>query len=510
MSNRFSLGKMKSIDTTTGPIGKQLILFTIPLLISNFLQQLYSTIDMVILGNYGTDKALAATGTTVALTNILLGLFVGISTGASVVVAQAYGAHDNKKVYRAVHSTIFLGFASGALLMIIGLIFAPNLLELIDVPEELLGLSTIYMRVTFAGMIPLGVYNMSSAILRAIGDSTRPLIFLIISSVINIILDLVFVAGFKLNILGAALATVIAQTISAGLALYVLTHANDVYRVYWRDIKFYKESSKKIIAIGLPAGIQSAVISGSNTIIQARVNSFGANAIEGYAAANKIDGYFFMCVNSFSISATTFVGQNIGANKYKRAKKGIKIDLGLGIGISILLALILGIFRVPLLSIFNIAQASYKYGLFMVIMDCFTYWIFAIGDVLSGAYRGAGKSIFPMVAALINMFVIRIIWVNLVAKIHPSFGLTLLAYPISWTFQALTMIVYYFSAKWLRDKNIEAFEAKLAAKEEETEFIMNVLAADEKAQKQGLKRYKDPNVYIDEDIDQSIYVDIDK
>lgn len=456
-----SLKRMNNIDTTTGVIWKKILLFTLPILLSNFLQQLYGTVDMIILGTYGSSTALGAVGTTTSLTNVLLGLFVGISTGSSVALAQAYGASDNRRIYKVVHSTIFWGLISGIVLTAIGLIFSRPLLELMNCPPSLIEEATTYMVWIFVGMIPISLYNMGSAVLRAIGDSRRPFYFLIAAAVTNIILDYIFVGLFDWNVFGAAMATIISQAVAAVLTIVTLVNANGAYRLYLKEVRPYKEESMMIIKIGVPAGFQSAIISSSNALIQSQVNKFGEGVVEAYAAFNRLDGFYYMSINSFSVAATTFVGQNLGAKKYHRVRKGINVSIMLGVIVAIFVGIIMGVFREEFLDVFNLAPENMEYGKFAIAMDSLAYWIFAIGDVLSGAIRGAGKSLFPMISSLINMFGIRQMWVFGIQQVNPSFQAIILAYPVSWIFQTTMMLTYFIRGNWLPEDLAEEIAEEL-------------------------------------------------
>lgn len=456
-----SLKRMNNIDTTTGVIWKKILLFTLPILLSNFLQQLYGTVDMIILGTYGSSTALGAVGTTTSLTNVLLGLFVGISTGSSVALAQAYGASDNRRIYKVVHSTIFWGLISGIVLTVIGLIFSRPLLELMNCPPSLIDEATTYMIWIFVGMIPISLYNMGSAILRAIGDSRRPFYFLIAAAMTNIILDYIFVGFFDWNVFGAAMATIISQSVAAILTIVTLVNANGAYRLYIKEVRPYKEESMMIIKIGVPAGFQSAIISSSNALIQSQINKFGDGVVQAYAAFNRLDGFYYMSINSFSVAATTFVGQNLGAKKYHRVRKGIKVSIMLGVLVAIFVGIIMGVFREEFLDVFNLAPENMEYGKFAIAMDSLAYWVFAIGDVLSGAIRGAGKSLFPMISSLINMFGIRQMWVFGIQQINPSFQAIILAYPVSWIFQTIMMLTYFIRGNWLPEDLAEEIAEEL-------------------------------------------------
>lgn len=449
MAAKFKLKGISNVNTTEGVIWKQLLLFALPILFTNFLQQLYSTIDLLIVGNFAGKHSLGAVGATGSITNLLVGLFVGVSIGASVSVAQAYGAMNYKEVYKTVHSTIFIGLISGAILMVLGTVLTEPLLVMMKTPAVQLPEAVTYMRIIFLGMIPMSVYNMASAILRAVGDSTTPLIFLIISALINLVLDLLFVALLKMGVAGAAIATIIAQLVSAVLGVMTLTRSDTTYRLFLREIRPYKDEILKTLRIGLPAGMQSVVISLANTIIQSQINNYGPFAVEGNAAASRVDGFYYMAINSFTLAVTTFVGQNIGARRYDRARKGVKAGILMASGMAAVMGVIFFLIQDGILAIFNVEQESVRYGEMMLTIACAFYWIFAFGDVLTGAFRGAGKAAFPMVSSIINMCVVRLIWIFLAQQVYRDALSVFLAYPVSWLCQAVLMFAFYFKSGWL-------------------------------------------------------------
>lgn len=449
MAKKFKLKSVHNVDTTDGVIWQKILLFAIPILLMNFLQQLYNTIDMIIVGNYASDTALGAVGATGPVTNLLVAVFLGISTGSSVVVSQTYAGGEYKKLHHAVHSSIFIGILNGLILVLIGLLFTEPMLRLMNTPDILFHESATYMKIIFIGMIPTSLYNMASAILRAVGDSRRPLIFLLIAAVVNLILDMILVAGLGLGVAGAAWATFAAQTVSAILAITTLARSDTPYRLFLKEIHFDKEMSLSILKIGIPAGLQSAVVSSANTIVQSQINAYGYRVIEGYAAESRINGFFFMTVNSFSLAMTTFVGQNIGAHQYHRVKKGIRMALGLGCGLVFLLGIIVFGFQREFLALFNVHEESIQYGMQMLSITCIFYFLFGIGDILSGVFRGAGNAFFPMLSAIINMFGVRILWVFLAQQVHPDPISVFLSYPVSWVTMALTMLIYYRSGRWM-------------------------------------------------------------
>ncbi|MFQ9072155.1 MAG: MATE family efflux transporter [Faecalibacillus faecis] len=312
-------------DLTKGSIVKAIILFSVPLLIGNLFQQLYNAVDSYVVGNYVGKVALAAVGASTPIINMLIGFFMGISTGAGVVIAQFFGAGDLSKMKKAIHNSIALTLVIGVVLTVIGLVFNDPILKAIGVPSDVFSEASTYLSIYFWSLIFVMIYNMGSGILRSVGDSKRPLYFLIFSSIINIILDFLFVKNFGFGVAGAGYATLIAQAISAIMVMYVLMKTEDSYKVVLKDIKFDKEILLKIIKIGLPTGLQQSIVSLSNVIVQSYINVYGASVIAGYSVTIKIDGFVNLPLQAFNMAITTFVGQNIGAKQYNRVKKGAYI-----------------------------------------------------------------------------------------------------------------------------------------------------------------------------------------
>ena len=337
--------RIEGNQITEGVIWKQLLKFFFPILFGTFFQQLYNTVDAVIVGRYVGKEALAAVGgTTGTLINLLVGFFVGLSSGATVIISQYYGAKNGEKVKEAVHTAIAFSIMGGIILMILGLIGAPFALKAMGTPEDVMNYAVVYIRIYFIGIIGNLVYNMGSGILRAIGDSKRPLYFLMTSCLVNIVLDIIFVVVLKMNVAGAALATILSQLVSAVLVIIVLVRSEDVYRLIISEIRLHFRMVKRIIQIGFPAGLQSAMYSISNVIIQSSVNALDIDTIAAWTAYSKIDALFWMIIGAFGISITTFVGQNYGAGKVERVHKGIKICLQMTFVTSIVISGILYIF----------------------------------------------------------------------------------------------------------------------------------------------------------------------
>lgn len=432
------------VDITEGVIWKQLLLFALPLLVSNFLQQLYNTAASVIVGKFVGDNALAAVGSTGSLTSMIIGLFIGIATGAGVVIAQYYGARDFDNLQNSIHTAVALSIISGVFLMIIGIITTPLLLRIMKSPESVIDMSVTYLRIYFIGILPSMVYNIGSGILRAVGDSKRPLYYLLVGSVVNIGLELLFIVVFKWGVAGAAWATNIAQTVSAILVLINLIKSNDIYKVYITKIRIHLNMLKRIIKIGIPTGMQSVLISLSNVIIQSKINTFGPSAMAAASAMSKIDGFLYMLITAFALAITTFVGQNMGAEKYQRIRKGIKICMFMVIGAAAVLSFILILSRKFLFGVFTESEVVFEYGMKMFFILVPLYPIFSFTEVLSGAIRGTGRSFIPMVITLVGICTLRILWIMIVANnwLNSIQGVYV-CYPITWVITGAAFLIYY-------------------------------------------------------------------
>ena len=360
--------KRDNVNLTEGVIWKSFLTFTLPLLLSALLQQLYNTVDLFIVGRFAGKIDMAAIGASGAITVLVVALFMGLSTGASVLVAQHYGAKDRAALSKVVHTNFAIAIYGGLVLTIFTVIFTPQFLAWIDTPPEVMGPAVRYMRILFVGLIPVMVYNMGSAVLRSVGDSVRPFNFLAIAAGLNIVLDLIFVGAFKMGAVGAGIATVLAQSVSGILVLLSLLKTTDIYRLRMKRIRFHKESLERIVAIGLPAAVSGGLISLSNVIIQAQINVFGAQAIAGVAAASRVDGFVFTSLEAFALAITTFVGQNIGAKKPKRLKSGITTALVMTLLFVASVSSILVIFRTPLMKIFTSEKDVIFYGTKMIVI----------------------------------------------------------------------------------------------------------------------------------------------
>ena len=444
-------------DLTKGSIVKAIILFSVPLLIGNLFQQLYNAVDSYVVGNYVGKVALAAVGASTPIINMLIGFFMGISTGAGVVIAQFFGAGDLSKMKKAIHNSIALTLVIGVVLTVVGLVFNDPILKAIGVPSDVFSEASTYLSIYFWSLIFVMIYNMGSGILRSVGDSKRPLYFLIFSSVINIVLDFLFVKNFGFGVAGAGYATLIAQAISAIMVMYVLMKTEDSYKVVLKDIKFDKEILLKIIKIGLPTGFQQSIVSLSNIIVQSYINVYGASVIAGYSVTIKIDGFVNLPLQAFNMAITTFVGQNIGAKQYNRVKKGAYITTFLAMVTIGFFVVIMYFFGRDFIALFNQEKDVIDAGRLMQLTFLPFYIFLPINQVINGVLRGAGRSAVPMYVMIFSFVFLRQIYLFLVTKVTSDVVYVFLGWPTTWVVCSLIFIVYFFKVQWLpQEKGAEA------------------------------------------------------
>lgn len=446
------IGMDERKDLTKGNIYKQLLLFFFPVFLGYFFQQLYNTFDAIIVGNYIGKEALAAVGgTTSTLLSLLVNFIIGLASGVTVIVAQSYGNRDYEKVKNTVRTGIFMGVVLGLIMMIIGLIFAPYLLGIMRVPNEIFDYALTYMRVYFCGLIPSMVYNVGTSILRAVGDSKRPLFFLIVACVVNVTLDCVFVMYLNIGVFGAALATIISQLISAILTLIVLYRTEDCYHYNLKDFGYDIKLFKKILYIGLPSGINSVLYSVSNLFIQATINGFGTNTIAAYTIVEKIDALYWNFDSAFGIATMTLVGQNYGAKNNDRVKKSIKSSFILeSIGTLVIMGVcfffgnqILNLFT----SDFDVISIGYSILRFLSL----TWWLFIPIEVISSSAKACGDVIHSMIFSATGICGVRILYLMLFTFNTPNQALY--CYPISWFITDIIYFVYFFNNKIFKSLN---------------------------------------------------------
>ncbi len=443
---------------TQGNIWKLLITFSIPLIIGNLLQQMYNTADSIIVGNFVGSNGLAAVGSGTALINLIIAFAQGASVGAGVVVSQYIGADKKDKIKISVHTSICISIILGLILSLLGIFASPSLLIMMKTPKVVLKSSILYLQIYCGGLIFNVIYNMATGILNAAGNSKKPLVYLAIASFTNIILDLLFIKIFKLGVMGAAIATDISQAISCILAIGYLLKVKSDYKLYIKNLKINKETAVKIIKIGLPTAIQNMVISFSNVLVQSSVNAYGATAMAGYAAYLKIDGFNILPVLSISMAVTTFTGQNVGANRLDRVKKGMYSSLIMVLVYTVFIGAVLLIFSHQVLGLFTHSAQVIMYGQLAMKYFCPYYFLLGILNVLAGTVRGAGKGIPPMIILLFSMCIFRILWIKIALPFYSSIDGVFILYPISWLVGAILMILYTKFGKWLPHKQMEKKE----------------------------------------------------
>ena len=438
----------KTTIMTEGTIWKKLLFFAVPLIMGNLFQQLYNTVDSIIVGNYVGSKALAAVGASGAVVNQLVGFFVGASAGGGIVISQFFGAQDKDGVSKAVHTTVAISIVAGVVMATAGILLAPVILRAMGTPAELFQDAVVYLRIFFAGIVFSAIYNMAAGILNAVGNSKRSLIYLIIAAIANIFL-LLFVVVLKMGIAGAAFATVISMFISCVFIFSFLTRTDEIYKVKIRDIRFYDKLLGRIIRVGFPTGIQNIVISVAHVFVQSTVNSFGSVVMAGYAAYLRIDGFNLLPVMSIAMAASTFTGQNIGAGKTERVKKGMFTSAAMGIVYAVASGILLMLFAPQVIGVFTSDREVVECGIYLMRFFCPFYWGVAILHILAGTMRGAGRTKEAMFIFLISLCLFRILWIGGAMAVKHSVDLLMMVYPTSWFLGAVLSVLYIWKGKWM-------------------------------------------------------------
>jgi len=427
-----------------GTIWKQLLLFFFPILFGAFFQQLYNTVDAVIVGRFvGTNELAAVGGSTGTLINLLFGFFIGLSSGATVIISQFYGAGDRMNVSRAVHTAVALAVVGGGALTLIGQLFAKQALKLMSTPDDVIGFAETYIRIFFLGMIPNLYYNISAAILRAVGDSKRPLYILIFTCLMNVALDLLFVVALKMSVKGVAIATVLSQCCSAVLITICLMNTDDCYRLEWNKVRFHMPLLRRIIQIGLPAGFQSVMYNVANIVIQSNVNLLGSNTMAAYTAYSKIDSIFWMMMNAFGVAVSTFSGQNYGAGRIDRVKKSMGVCLAMAMGTTVTLSIILHFFGRYVYMLFSGDEQVIAIGLEILHFLTPIYFTYVTIEVISGTVRAMGFVLVPMLMTCGGVCVMRLLWLFFVVPHNRTIKMILFSYPLSWVITSILFIIYY-------------------------------------------------------------------
>ena len=448
--------KRYEMDMCSGSVLKKMLLFSLPLMLSSILQLLFNAADIIVVGRFAGDESLAAVGSTSSLVNLLVNLFVGLSIGSNVLVAMYYGAKDKKSLGETVHTAIALSVISGILLTIVGVLGAPVILHMMNTPEEVLNLAVIYLRVYFCGMTPMMLYNFGAAILRAMGDTKRPLYYLTIAGVVNISLNLIFVIVFRWDVFGVGLATTISQIVSATFVIRCLMKSEGTIRLELSQLKLHKDKLRKILQVGLPAGIQGMLFSVSNVVVQSSVNVFGATVVAGNSAALNIEGFIYASINAFNQGAVSFTSQNVGAGKYHRINRILFASIGCAMAVGMMMGFGAVLFGNSLLGLYTASPAVIKAGMLRLKIVGTTYVLCSIMDTIVGTLRGLGYSIMPMIVSLLGACAFRIVWIMTVFQIDAFHKIETVywVYPISWAVTSMAHIICYMivyrklSRKW--------------------------------------------------------------
>lgn len=438
------------VDLCEGPVGRGLLTFMVPIFLGQLLQQLYNVADAWVVGNFADNDAFAAVSSSGSLIFLIIGFFNGVSVGGGVVISHYYGAKDKKNVECAIHSNILFGIIASIAASIVGVLMSPYILQWMKTPESVMPQSLIYFRIYFAGVFTVIMYNICMAVMRALGDSVHPLYYLVLSSVVNVILDLVFVAGFHWGVTGAAAATVFSQGLSMILCIIRMCRAEDEIRLDFKKLKFHGRMMGSILKQGLPAGIQNSVIGIGNIVVQTNINSFGAYAMSGAGAYQKIEGFVFLPIMSMSMALTTFVSQNLGARRYERAKKGALFGILFGMGLSELIGVVFYLGCPVALRFFVEAPEAIEFGTIHARTVSLFFFLLAFSHGAAGVLRGCGKSIVPMATMLAFWCGVRIVYVTAALNIHHVYRMIACAYPLTWTLSSVVFLVFLLKSDWAR------------------------------------------------------------
>lgn len=434
---------------TEGSIWKSMLLFALPVFLGNVFQQLYNTFDSWVVGNYLGDNALAAVSSSGSLIFMMIGFFNGVAMGAGVIIARCYGARDYDSMRRAIHTDVAFGLTAGILLTALGVAFTPTILRWMDTPEDVLPQSISYFRYYFCGAIFTVMYNIMVGILHAVGDSRHPLYYLIFSSFVNVVLDLLFVAVFRLGVGSAAIATTISQGVSALLCFRLLLTTKESYRVELKKIRYHWDSFKDIVRYGLPSGVQNSVIAMANLVVQTNINSFGKAAMAGCGSYSKIEGFAFLPITCFAQALSTFVGQNLGAQQYGRVKKGVRFAVICSVSMAELIGVASYLLAPQLISVFNDSPEVVAYGANHMRTICLFYCLLALSHCIAGILRGAGKATVPMFIMLGCWCLLRVTYISIAMQHVNELHTVSMAYPITWFASSMLFIIYFYAADWM-------------------------------------------------------------
>lgn len=453
--HHFSLRRKRDVDMTEGNITRHIISFAFPLLLGNIFQQLYNTVDTWVVGNYATNEAYSAVGNVGPIVNMLIGFFMGLSSGAGVVISQYYGAHREEDVQKTIHTSIVMTLGLGVLFTILGITMTPLMLNLMKMPAEVKPEAVTYLTIYFAGVMGLMLYNIGAGILRAVGDSQRPFYYLVVCAVMNTVLDLLFVLQFKMGVAGVALATVISQCVSAVLVIIALLRSTNCVKLHIRKLRIHWDFLKKIFTVGIPAALQMAITAFSNVFVQSYINYFGPDCMSGWTTYAKVDQLLFLPMQSISLASTTFVGQNLGCNQVERAKQGVKQSIILAAGSTILLTIPVVIFAAPIVSFFNAKKEVVQYGSMLLRWISPFYVLCCFNQIYSGALRGAGNTKAPMFIMVGSFVVFRQIYLFFMSRICNEIIPIAMGYPAGWLLSSLLTVVYFYKVNLGKNRIVQ-------------------------------------------------------
>lgn len=439
----------RSTDMTTGSIWKRMVSFAVPVFLGNLCQQLYNTVDSVIVGKFVGKQALAAVASSGNLIFMMTGFFMGLFIGAGIVIAQYFGARNYERVRSAVHTDIAFALCCGVLLTLLGVFFTPTILTWMRTPADVLSTSILYFRLYFLGSLATILYNAGMGILQAVGDSRSPLYYLVISSAVNVALDLLFVGAMDMGVAGAAVATVISQIVSAVLCIIKLTRSDGPYRLEIKRIGFDLPLLKKITSQGVPSGVQNSIIAIANVVVQSNINTFGSDAMAGCGSYSKVEGFVFLPITAFAMALTTFIGQNLGAGQFDRAKQGARIGILCSMAMAELIGVALFFLAPYAMRLFNDDPAVVAIGVRQSHIEALFFCFLALAHGVSAVLRGAGRAQVPMYTMLGCWCILRVSYITLALKVWPDIATIFWAYPITWSVSCVVFLIYYLKADWV-------------------------------------------------------------
>lgn len=441
------MAKTHQVDMLNGSLADKMITFALPLAASSILQQMFNAADLAVVGRFASSQAMAAVGSNASVISLILNLFIGLSVGANVLVANLIGKGQKEKINEAVHSIITLGAVSGVIMIALGTIVAPKILTLMGAPAEVMSLATLYLRIYFWAMPALMVYNFGSSILRSKGDSRRPLMAMSAAGMINVVLNIIFVVVFHLHVIGVAVATVISNLFSAGMILWILMHEEEAFRLSFRKLRINLENFSAILKVGLPAGLQGIIFSLSNIVIQSSINSFGANAIAGSTAAQNFEFMVYCVINAFAQTAVTFTSQNFSAGRYDRCKKIFSLAMAIGLAAGAVTGVFFALSRNIVIRLFTADEAVIEFALKRILIVCLLDWMTGLYEISGGCLRGMGRSLTPALLTVIGSCAVRLVWVWTVVAAFHEFHVLLMVYPVSWAITGAMVLYAYFMSR---------------------------------------------------------------